>query len=223
VTCANSWKTTNRAGRATGESLPLPLTAEVHKLMTVNRDAARRAAWQEFTADFEEAFGWIAIADAEVRRAQGRHPGQADLVYHAWPILIRPYWLPSVGFIYAGHIRELLDRVAAGQDTRPGTAAEIAAGLARILNLKFPHALAGLYHRMWVAAFPDNLLYEGQDRAAAWYEQDAGSEMDVHEAELRRRLRQPRRCLPDDITCDGGHGDCRFATVPVNSRSPAVG
>jgi hypothetical protein len=180
--------------------------------MTTGGSAARRAAWQEFTGDADEAFGWVAIADAEVRRAQDRHRGQADLVYHAWPLLERPYWLPPIPFVYAGYVRELLDRVAAGQDTRPGTAAEIAVACSLVLDLKFAHGLAGLYHRVWLAAFPDHLAYEGQAEAAAWYERDAGSEIDAHEAELRRRLRQPRRRLPDDITCDGGHGNCRFTT-----------
>lgn len=181
--------------------------------MITDRAAARLAAWQQFTSDASEAFDWVAIADTEVRLAQGRHPQQADLVYHAWPLLERPYWLPPIPFVYAGYIRELLDRAAAGQDTRPGTAAEIAVACSLVLDLKAPQALAGLYHRVWLAAFPDHLAYEGQAKAAAWYEWDAGSEIDVHEAELRRRMRQPRRRLPDGITCDGGHGDCRFAAL----------
>jgi hypothetical protein len=181
--------------------------------MTIDRAAARGAAWRQFTSDADEAFGWVAIADTEIRRAQKRHPDQADLMYHAWPLLELPYWMPPIPFVYAGYIRELLDRVATGQDTRPGTAGEIVVACSLVLDLKFAHALAGLYHRMWAVAFPDHLVYEGQAEAAAWYERDAGSEIDVHEAQLRRILRQPRRHLPDDITCDGGHGDCRFAAV----------
>jgi hypothetical protein len=111
--------------------------------MTSNRAADRPAAWQELTAAAEEEFGWIAIADAEVRLAQARHPGQADLVYHAWPLLSRPHWLPRVPFVYAGYVRELLDRVATGQDTRPGTAAEVAAACSLVLDLKFTHPWPG--------------------------------------------------------------------------------
>lgn len=181
--------------------------------MTTDTAAARRAEWLQLTSEASEAFSWVAIADTEVRRAQEGHPDQADLVYHAWPLMERPYWLPTIPFVYAGYIRELLDRVAAGQDTLPGTAAEIAVACSLVLDLKFAHALAGLYHRMWLAAFPGHLAYEGQAEAGAWYERDAGSEIDVHEAELRRILRQPRRRLPDPITCDGGHGACRFASV----------
>ena len=182
--------------------------------MTTDRAAALRAEWRQFTSEAGEAFSWVAIADTEVRRAQERHPGQADLVYHAWPLMERPYWLPPIPFVYAGYIRELLDRVAAGQDTRPGTAAEIAVVCSRVLGLKAPTALAGLYYRAYVAAFPDHLVYEGQAEAVAWYEREAGPEIDVHDAALRRILRQPRRRLPDDITCDGEHGPCRFAAVP---------
>lgn len=183
--------------------------------MTAGRAASRRAAWRQFTADAGEAFRWVEIADAQIRLAQERHPAQADLVYHAWPLVTRPYWLSPIPFVYAGYVRELLDRVAAGQDTRPGTAAEVAVACSLVTDLKFAHALAGLYHRMWLAAFPDHLAYEGQDKAAAWYEQDARSDIDMHEAELRRRLAQPGRYLPDDIACDGGHSTCRFAAVLV--------
>lgn len=171
-------------------------------------------------ADAGETFGWVAIADAEVRRAQERHPGQADLVYHAWPLLRRPYWLPDVPFVYAGYVRELLERVAGGQDTRPGTAAEIAVACSRVLSIKFVPPLACLYHRAWLAAFPDDPAYEGLAETAAWYEREAGPEIDVHEAELRRRLRQPHRRLPGDLTCDGEHGSCRFA--PGKTGEPAA-
>jgi hypothetical protein len=192
--------------------------------MTTDRAAAAgRDAWRQVTSDADEPFSWVAIADTEVRLAQKRHPDQADLVYHAWPLLERPYWMPPIPFVYAGYIRELLDRVAAGQDTRPGTAAEIALACSMVLGIKAPAALAGVYFRAWVAAFPDHLVYEGQAEAAAWYEREAGPEIHGCEAELRRRLRQPRRRLPDDITCDGWHGHCRFATAPASSGLPAPG
>jgi len=183
--------------------------------MAADRSDARRAGGWQLLDGADRAFGWVAIADAEVRRAQARHPDQADLVYHAWPLLGRPYWLPPIPFVYAGYVRELLDRVAAGQDTRPGTAAEIALACSLVIDLKSAGALAGLYHRMWLRAFPDDLAYEGQDSRAAWYEQDCRLEIDGYEAELRRRLTQPRRRLADGIICDGGHGRCRFATIPL--------
>ena len=175
----------------------------------------RSAAGRQLMDGAGEAFSWVAIADAEVRLAQARHPGQADLVYHAWPLLARPYWLPDIPFVYAGYIRELLDRAAGGRDTRPGTAAEMALACSLVIDLKSAEALAGLYHRMWVRAFPGHLAYEGQDKRAAWYEQHGRCVIDVYEAELRRRLTQPRRRLPDGITCDGWHGDCRFAAIPL--------
>lgn len=175
--------------------------------------ADRSTAGRQLLADSDEAFGWVAIADTEVRLAQARHPDQADLVYHAWALLGRPHWLPPIPFVYAGYIRELLDRVAAGQDTRPGTAAEIALACSLVTDLKSAGALAGLYHRMWLRAFPENPAYEGQDSRAAWYEQDSRCEIDGYEAELRRLLTQPRRRLAGGVTCDGWHGRCRFATT----------
>lgn len=183
--------------------------------MAIDRPAAERIAGLPLMEGAGEAFSWAAIADAEVRLAQARHPGQADLVFHTWPLLGRPYWMPPIPFVYAGYIRELLDRAAAGRDTRPGTAAEVALACSLVIDLKSAVVLGGLSHRMWLRAFPDHLAYEGQDKRAAWYEQEAGCEIDAYEAELRRRLTQPRRRLPGEIICDGWHGDCRFAAIPL--------
>jgi hypothetical protein len=136
--------------------------------MAIDRPAAERIAGLPLTEGAGEAFSWVAIADAEVRLAQAGHPDQADLVFHTWPLLGRPYWMPPIPFVYAGYIRELLDRAAAGQDTRPGTAAEVALACSLVIDLKSAVVLAGLSHRMWLKTFPDDLAYEGQDKRTAW-------------------------------------------------------
>lgn len=171
-----------------------------------------RAEWDEFRGWFEDAFRWIAIRDAEIRAAQARHPDQADLLFHAWDLIARPWWMDSEA-VYRAYVRELLDRVAAGEDTRPATAAEVALGCARyMMAVKPAEVVTGLVHRMWLAAFPGYPVYDDLAKQVRWYEWDVGrGKMDDLEAELRRRLRQPRRHLPARISCDRDHGPCRFA------------
>jgi hypothetical protein len=165
-----------------------------------------------FRGWFEDAWRWVEYRDAEVKAAQARHPAQADLLFHAWNLLELPHWMPPVEFVYRGYIRELLDRVAAGEDTRPGTAAEVALGCARfVTEVKPPQVVTGLLHRMWMAAWPDHPAYDGLAETAKWLEWDCGTDtISAVEADLRRILRQPARRLPADITCDRDHGPCRF-------------
>ena len=96
--------------------------------------------------------------------------------------------------MYRSHCRELLDRVAHGADTRPGTAAECCAALSEA-SLRAPlHSSAvGLYARMWrLAGLPPTALTE----VSGHYEALDGALIDDHEAWLRRRLRQDWRVLP---------------------------
>jgi hypothetical protein len=59
-------------------------------------------------------------------------------------------------FVYRSHCRELLDRAARGEDTRPGTAAECCIALSETsLRVPLRTSAAGLYARMWTRAqFP---------------------------------------------------------------------
>lgn len=199
--------------------------------MTTSQDAAarrRRAAARraesaavlgQLAAGYDEAFRWVGIYDDEARAAIARHPDAADVFCHTGQLLARPYWLtaaqPFAGgdneTAYRGYVRELAERLATGQDTRPGTAVEILLALARFTaEVKAPAVIKGLYHRMWMQAFPDHPETAAAAEVLAWDDRDDGSGIRELEAEMRRRLRQPRRKLPDDLTCDGHHGPCRF-------------
>lgn len=171
-----------------------------------------REEWEEFRGWFEDAWRWVEIRDTEIRAAQARHPDQADRLFHAWDLVARPYWMESEA-VYRGYVRELLDRVAAGEDTRPATAAEVALGCARyMMAVKPAQVVTGLAHRMWLAAFPDYPVYDDLAKQVSWYEWDVGrGKMDDLEDVLRRILRQPQRRMPETITCDRNHGPCRFA------------
>ena len=129
----------------------------------------------------------------EIEAAQQRHPGAAGRIAAAYQLLAPTHELMrSVEMTYRGHCRELLERVANGTDTRPGTAAEICIGLSYAsLAAPLNETGAGLYHRMWALAFPDCPMPAGGD-----YEWSAGSLIDEAEAGARRKLAQPDRRLP---------------------------
>lgn len=185
-------------------------------LASRRRSAARRREAAGLAADFrgayDEAYRWVAVYDSEARAAIARHPDAEDLFHHAAGLLARPHWLPDDEDIYRGYVAELAERLATGADTRPGTACEVALALARYtVTVKASATIKGLYHRMWVQAFPGHPETETAAAVLAWDDRDDGTGIAELEAEMRRRLRQPRRKLPADLTCDGWHGPCRFA------------
>ncbi len=51
-------------------------------------------------------------------------------MYHGFKLLTPSHELMGTEFVYRSHCRQILDRLAAGQDTRPGTDAEIACACA---------------------------------------------------------------------------------------------
>lgn len=159
-----------------------------------------------------EQTGW---AEDEIAQAQARHPDHADRLHHAF-ILLRPSAdRMNTGLVHRSHCRELLERVAAGADTRPATAAEIASACSHITALVPPGpAVMTVYMRAWARAFPDIPAFQVLDLAS--YEHVAGTRADDLEAEIHRKLRQPTRTLAA-IDCPGRHHgqarpDCPYAT-----------
>lgn len=173
--------------------------------------------WERTKAEVDRAFRPLIWVDDEIRQAQQRHPEAADLLFHALPLLVRTAGMPDIEFVYRGHARELLERAAAGQDTRPGTAAEVALACCRAsMQAPLNTEATGLYMKMWAQAFPGKEAYEGQAEHDAWYVRQYGvADM---ERVTRRRLTRPDRRLPKDLECDGGHGSCRFA-VPAARKA----
>jgi hypothetical protein len=81
-------------------------------------------------------------------------------------------------FIYQGHVREMLERVAAWLDTRPGTAAECCAAMAAVARAVPLHgAAAGFYLRMADRAFPGHGLFDPS--LTGHYEKAHGPGMDA--------------------------------------------
>ena len=175
--------------------------------------AALFAAIEAETAPLFTAMDW---ADEEIAAACRRHPAQADLLYHAFGVLMPRDIGPGMTteFVYRGHARELLDRVAAGTDLCPATAAEICLSLTQVSRQAPMHgAGAGLYFRMWLAAFPEHPVTADQAGNQGHYEHLYGPQIDELEAAMRRKAADPGRRL-GDIECEGRHHgqsvSCRF-------------
>jgi hypothetical protein len=173
----------------------------------------------QISGELASLFSAMDWADEEITAAARRHPGSADVLHHAFCILTPRHIGPGMGteFVYRGHVRELLDRVAAGKDLRPATAAEICLAFVEISQAAPMHgAGAGLYFRMWLQAFPGNLVTPDQADEQVHYEHMHGSRIDDLEEMMRRKVADPHRALDlDDIACQGRHHgqdvSCRFA------------
>ena len=152
-------------------------------------------------------------AEDEIKRAQRRDRKNADLIWHAFRVLTPTHDLMSTEMVYRAHCRELIARVAKGQDTRPGTAAEIccachdASMIAPLTDSAF-----GLYARMWKAAGFTGEQFDMNDMAGH-YESLRGTLIDDLEREARRKTSVADRKRGDE--CGGlHHGEpvtCRLA------------
>lgn len=168
-------------------------------------------------AEADAGLAAVLWTEAEIRLAAGRHPGAENELFHANWIVIPAIFSPAWGteFVYRGHVRELLERVAAGLDTRPGTAAECCIAMAEVARAVPLHgAAAGFYLRMWSRAFHGHALFDPS--LAAHYEAAHRPGMDRHERYVRRRLAVPgRRLDPARTGCDGEHWGravtCKYA------------
>jgi len=193
-------------------------TPDSHRSDTAD-PAALFAAIAAETGSLFAAMDW---AEDEIAAAGRHHPAEADLLYHAFSVLMPRDIGPGMNteFVYRGHARELLNRVAAGTNLCPATAAEICLMLAQVSQQAPLHgAGAGLYFRMWLAAFPEHLVTTDQADNQNHYEHLYGPQIDELEATMRRKAADPARQL-GDIQCTGRHHgqsvSCRF----TGSRHP---
>ncbi|MEU4244291.1 hypothetical protein [Actinoplanes sp. NPDC026619] len=139
-------------------------------------------------------FGAMEIAEQEITDAQVRHPNAADRIWRSFKLLVPTSDLLTRNeLVYRSHCRELLERVAADADTRPGTAAECCVALCEVSQrIPLNTSAAGLYARMWKAAgLPPIELGD----ASVHYEALESAAIDDKERDLRTRLSQAERRL----------------------------
>jgi hypothetical protein len=151
-------------------------------------------------------------AEDEIQAGMRRHPRAADVIWHSLTLTTPTADLMRVETVYRAHCREIVDRVAAGQDTRPGTAVEVAILCCHVSGLApLTATAAGLYFRMLRAA---ELPFAVDDERAGAYEQLRGDQIDDAEAEARHKLADKTRTLRR-ISCGGKHHGtpvaCRYA------------
>jgi hypothetical protein len=190
--------------------------------MTTTTDQTVADIVAEITGDLADVFELMNVAEEEIERAAKLHPDAADTLWHSFSLLRPPpgALMEQVApFVARGYFRELLERVATGQDTRPGTAAEGCLVL-RDVSLSTPlnTPAAGLYHRLWRLAF-GSMPEVWQMPGGEHYEALESSLIDEFEAELRRALaRRNAWRVPGPITCKGQHHGrevaCRYAVAP---------
>lgn len=169
----------------------------------------------DFMSSITGAFELMEWAEDEIDRAQRRHPAAADAIWHSFKLVCpRDASAMSTEFVYRAHCAELLDRVAAGADTRPGTAAEICIACCETSQIApFTETATGLYARMFALVSPKHAAGVWRDQAPH-YEALRGPDIDEAERDMRRRLADPDRRL-GAIECQGQHRGtavaCRYA------------
>lgn len=173
---------------------------------------------RDLEADFAAVFEQMHWAEDEIARAQARHPEHADTLFHSFALLrSAASKRMSVEAVYRAHAREILERVAAGEDTRPGTAVEVVIGLlAAASTAPLSHEGFGLCARLWLTAgLPGHDDFT--DRHEHIEALHAGR-IDTEETAARRACRDDTR-TPRPIDCDGWH---HGAQVPCQHRTTSA-
>ncbi|SDD55672.1 hypothetical protein [Actinokineospora iranica] len=187
-------------------SVDLVLLTEAGNEISEQRQADMTAlASKMFGFDFGGLFECMEWGEDEIVAARARFPQAADLLFHSFTLL-RPgdnLTRSSTEFVYRSHCRELLDRVASGEDTRTATAAEICCVVGQVSKeIKLTSAAFGLYTRMWIkAGFP--YLQEFTE-VSGHYEAVLRTTIDDYESDARSKLADPERVL-GTIECSGRH------------------
>jgi len=151
----------------------------------------------------------IEIAEEEIEAAMKRHGerpperaadgtviGDTGPIWQSFMLLQPTHDRMSTEFVFRAHCRELLGRVAAGEDTRPGTGPELILALgASSMLAPLNSASAGLYLKLFKSSFPDQAceLFRSLDRDVEDYEHLFGQQIADAETFLRSKLRHSWR------------------------------
>jgi hypothetical protein len=179
---------------------------------------ARSLLGDPLSGTLSGAFDQMDWAEDEIDKARKLRPECADALHHAFRLLAPTAILQQASpaeFVYRSHYRELLERVASGQDTRPATDAEIACACAETsLIVPLNTAATGLYMRVWQRAFSGHRNPFTDLDDAGHYEAIAGSAIDDFETDTRRKLTAGDRTLKGAECAGRHHGDpapgCRY-------------
>lgn len=166
----------------------------------------------------ENVFEQLAWAEEELKQARKRYPRSDDLLWHAFSLVQPTHERMETEFVYRSHCRELLVRVTKGEDTRPGTWAEIVSACSEASGIApMTEAGYGTYARAWKAAeFPT--AFPDMNGTLKHVEALHGSEIDDATARLRGKLAVPGRTLAE-VTCMGYHHGEPVTSCTVRQRA----
>ncbi|MFB7378591.1 hypothetical protein ACFC6U_27855 [Kitasatospora purpeofusca] len=154
------------------------------------------ALFQDLTGELESLFDTMEWAEEEIEAARQRHQETArGPLWRSFSLATPTLDLLMNERLYRVHVRELLERVATGRDTRPATDAEMMIGLLESsLQSPLTSSAACLYMRIFARALPPE-FHETVSTAMelSSYESVHGAQADEHEGWLRRKLAQAWR------------------------------
>jgi hypothetical protein len=154
-----------------------------------------------FISAFESAMTIMEWGEDVIETMGRAHPEHADRIWHSFMLLKPTHDLMGTETVYRSHCAEIIERVIAHEDTRPGTAAECCIACCETSQLApLTAAGTGVYLRLWAKAGLPGL----DDIAREPYEAIRGEVIDDHEREMRRKLKQDWRTLPKVIEHGAG-------------------
>jgi hypothetical protein len=147
--------------------------------------SVRSVLGDDLASVMDAAFGQMEWAEEEIAAAKRRHPDQAEQLHASFKLLRGTHELMRTESVYRGHAREILERVAAGQDTRPATNAELACGFSTAsLNMPLGDAGQLAYIRVFAQVYPEREdIWGGVDLPGL--EQKYGAQADQLVGQLR--------------------------------------
>ncbi len=147
-------------------------------------------------AGLTSIFGLMEICEDEIKQAQARHPAQPDYLWQHGFLLCMPTGNMNhlSDKIYRRHCQELLDRLALGQDTRPGTRAEMLVAFEWCSHAApLPDDWAFAYSTLFREVFPEQSEWVG----IAGHEAYNGQVNEVL-TDYRRKLTVETRVVPKE-------------------------
>lgn len=179
-------------------TLCLPDVPSADRAVTV-RPTAHLSELDEMLNDvggwIGEVFDRIGWAEEEIEAAQLRHGEQGrSPLWNSFRLLRMTNDQEWPELLFRAHCRELLDRVAAGIDTRPATDAEkisVLSAASKVAPLN--SGAETLYLRLGSRMLPGIFDQIGDVLDMEAYEKVHGSQADEYEALLTHKLSQPWR------------------------------
>lgn len=159
----------------------------------LNNPGVREILGEGISSLLDSTFAEIAIAEEEIAAVRGTDEvDRDDPVWGAFLLLQPTHELMRTEFVYRAHCREILRRVSDGEDTRPGTDAEMSCAISDAsMRVPLHGAVVLVQARIFHRTFPEKFEQLGYDLDSN--EKVHGAEADEWETTLRHKARQEWR------------------------------